>query len=279
VTENEGGTIALITVTKANTPRSGTRLLTEERRREIVDLLEGNGRVTVEELVKRFGVSAVTVRTDLDELSKLGALKRSHGGAIRVGPIHDYPVRMKETIHHAEKVRIAQYAAGLIRSGQTVVLDSGSTTWEIAKQIKSGKYSALTVITNALDIAVELADLPFVTVIMVGGILRQISRSFVGPQAEQMMRDLHADHFFLGVDGMDVEIGPSTPDILEAQLNGLMMRSAREVTVTADSSKFGRRSLSVIGPLDLIQRVVTDKAIDDSVAEALKGRNIEVVAV
>jgi DeoR/GlpR family transcriptional regulator of sugar metabolism len=221
----------------------------------------------------------VTVRTDLDELSKLGALKRSHGGAIRVGPIHDYPVRMKETIHHAEKVRIAQYAAGLIRSGQTVVLDSGSTTWEIAKQIKSGKYSALTVITNALDIAVELADLPFVTVIMVGGILRQISRSFVGPQAEQMMRDLHADHFFLGVDGMDVEIGPSTPDILEAQLNGLMMRSAREVTVTADSSKFGRRSLSVIGPLDLIQRVVTDKAIDDSVAEALKGRNIEVVAV
>jgi DeoR/GlpR family transcriptional regulator of sugar metabolism len=126
---------------------------------------------------------------------------------------------------------------------------------------------------------VELADLPFVTVIMVGGILRQISRSFVGPQAEQMMRDLHADHFFLGVDGMDVEIGPSTPDILEAQLNGLMMRSAREVTVTADSSKFGRRSLSVIGPLDLIQRVVTDKAIDDSVAEALKGRNIEVVAV
>ena len=230
-------------------------------------------------MVERFSVSAVTVRTDLDELSKLGALKRSHGGAIRVGPIHDYPVRMKESIHHGEKVRIAHYAASLIRSGQTIVLDSGSTTWEIAKQLKAGRYASLTVVTNSLDIAEELADLPSVTLILVGGILRQISRSFVGPQAEQMMRDLHADHLFLGVDGIDPEIGPSTPDILEAQLNGLMMRSAKEVTVTADSTKFGRRSLSVIGPIDQVNRVITDKSIDRSMTALLEARGIEVIAV
>jgi DeoR/GlpR family transcriptional regulator of sugar metabolism len=124
-----------------------------------------------------------------------------------------------------------------------------------------------------------MAGLPFVTLIMVGGILRQIARSFVGPQAEQMMRDLHADHLFLGVDGIDLELGPSTPDILEAQLNGLMMRAAREVTIVADSSKFGRRSLSLIGPMEKVSRVITDAGIDASVAEALRRRGIEVIAV
>ena len=90
---------------------------------------------------------------------------------------------------------------------------------------------------------------PIFRLIMIGGIMRQVSSSFVGPQAEQMVRDLHADHFFLAVDGLDLEVGLTTPDILEAQLNTLMMKAAREVTVVADASKFGRRSLSVIGEL------------------------------
>jgi DeoR family transcriptional regulator, aga operon transcriptional repressor len=255
------------------------RLLTEERRRLILDLLEENGRVTVDELVARFHVSAVTVRGDLDALSAHGALKRSHGGAVRIGPIHDYPLRIKESLHHDEKVRIAQAAVELIRPNQTIILDSGSTTAEVARQLRRFKNGPVTVITNSLSVADELANAPFVNLIMVGGILRHISRSFVGPQAEQMMRDLHANHLFLGVDGIDPEAGPSTPDILEAQLNGMMMRAAEEVTIVADSSKFGRRSLSVIGPIDRVARIITDTGIDPAVSEVLHRRGIKMIVV
>jgi DeoR family transcriptional regulator, aga operon transcriptional repressor len=112
---------------------------------------------------------------------------------------------------------------------------------------------------------------------MIGGIVRELSRSCVGPHAEQMMRDLHADHLFLAVDGLHVEAGPSTPDILEAQLNGLMVRAANEVTIVADSSKFGRRSLSIIAPVEQIDRVITDAGVAPQMIEALHSRNVEVI--
>jgi DeoR family transcriptional regulator, aga operon transcriptional repressor len=206
-------------------------------------------------------------------------LKRSHGGAVKAGPVHDFPIRMKEVIHHAEKVRIAQYAAGLIQPGHTIVLDSGSTTAEIARQLKLNRPGPLTVITNSLDNAFELAEVSSVNLIMIGGILRHISRSFVGPQAEQIIRELHADHLFLGVDAIDPEIGPSTPDILEAQLNGLMIRAAKQVSVVADSSKFGRVSLSVIAPVQKVNRVITDTGIDAAMADSFRRQNIEVITV
>lgn len=256
------------------------RLLGEERRRKILEYLEKDGRVTVEKLVKSLGVSAVTVRGDLDALSRAGSLVRSHGGAVRpLNPVQDYPVEVKATIHHAEKERIGRAAAKLIQPGQTIVLDSGSTAAEVAACIKSLKIAPLTVITNALNIARLLADVQNISLIMIGGILRQVSGSFVGPQAEAMLRDLHADHFFLAVDGFDPQVGPSTPDILEAQLNGLMMQVSREVTVIADASKFGRRSLSVIGEIGRIHRVITDKRVADEMAAALRDRGIEVTIV
>ena len=135
-------------------------------------------------------------------------------------------------------------------NGETIILDSGTTTVEIARYLKIIKTQSITVITNALNIAVELTDTPGISLIMVGGILRPLSCSFVGPQAEAMMNDFHADRLFLAVDGFDLETGPSTPDVLEAQLNNTMMRSAREVTVVADFSKLGRRATSRIGPFE-----------------------------
>jgi DeoR/GlpR family transcriptional regulator of sugar metabolism len=268
-----------VTITKGKAARS-SRLLTEERRRTIVGLLEKDGKVTVDDLVGRFGVSAVTVRSDLDILAEMGALKRSHGGAVcLLEPAHDYPLKVEETLHHNEKVRIGQAAVQYVQPNQTIMLDSGSTTAEVARQFKNTRIPGVTIITNSLHIAAELADLPDMTLIMIGGILRQISKSFVGPPAEQTIRDLHADHLFLGVDSLDVEIGPSTPDVLEAQLNGLMVRSCREVTIVADSSKFGRRSLSVIAPMDRVHRVITDVGIPAASAESLKRRGVHVVAV
>jgi DeoR family transcriptional regulator of aga operon len=141
------------------------------------------------------------------------------------------------------------------------------------------RIHSLTVITNALNIAVELADTPDVTLIMIGGLLRPVSCSFVGPQAEAMMNEFHADRLFLAVDGFDLENGPSTPDVLEAQLNNVMMRSAKEVNVVTDSSKLGRRSVSKIGPLDRIRRLITDNRATQEFTEALRKKGIEVIEV
>jgi DeoR family transcriptional regulator, aga operon transcriptional repressor len=256
------------------------RLLVEERRRSILEILDKRERLMVDDLVKEFGISAVTIRGDLDALAEVGALVRSHGGAIkRINPLQDYPLNVKETLHHAEKVRIGQAAAKLIGSDQSVILDSGTTTVEIARQIKLLKVKGVTVITNALNIAMELANLPHVSVIMVGGMLRQMSFSLVGPHAEQIMRDLNAHHVFLGVDGLDPVIGLTTPDVLEAQLNAQMIKMAREVTVVCDSSKLRRRSLSLIAKIDVVHRLITDEKADPEVVAQMRARNIEVVLV
>jgi DeoR family transcriptional regulator, aga operon transcriptional repressor len=255
-----------------------SRLLGEERRRKILEVLDRDGRVMVDDLVRRFKVSAVTARADLDELAERGALVRSHGGAVRlISPVQDYPLKFKEGLHHAEKVRIAGVAAQLIKPGHTILLDSGTTTGQVARQVRLQKIKPLTVITNALNIAVELADSQGVSLIMIGGILRHVSNSFVGPQAERMLQDLHADHCFLAVDGLDPEAGLSTPDVLEAQLNALMIRVSSEVTAVADASKFGRRSLSTICGPEKLRRIITDERITPQMRAALEARGIEVL--
>ena len=256
------------------------RLLCEERRRETLKVLEEQKRVTVEDLAERFQVSAVTVRSDLEHLASEGFLVRSHGGAILpLGPQTEYPLQIKKTLHRAEKIRIGRAAAELIRPRQTVILDSGTTTAEVARAIKQTNLEALTVITHALNIAQELVDAPNVSLIMIGGVLRHVSGSFVGPQAERMMSELHADHFFLAVDGLDPEAGPSTPDVLEAQLNAVMMRMAKQVTVITDATKLGRRSLSIIGDMGSIHRVITDDRVTEEMACQLRALGIEVLIV
>lgn len=256
------------------------RLLAEERRRKILAMVEESGQVTITDLVSRLKVSAVTARGDLDALATIGAVVRSHGGAVRrQEPTRDYPVHFKAALHKAEKARIGRAAARMIQPNETIILDSGTTTVEIARHLKAANVQNVTVITNALNIATELSDAPGVSLIMIGGILRQISTSFVGPQAEHMLRELHAHRLFLAVDGLDLETGPSTPDILEAQLNGLMMEIALDTTVVADSSKLGRRSLSKIGGFERVNRLITDTHAPADFVKSLRSRNIEVVEV
>ncbi len=255
------------------------RLLVEERRRRMMEILDAQERATVEELVDRFGVSAVTIRGDLDALTATGAIVRSHGGALKRVDASDEPIDVKETLHHAEKARIAQAALAMIRDGETIILDSGTTTVEVARQIKSSEFRSLNVITNALNIAMELANLPHVRVIMIGGLLRPMAYTLVGPSAENALRGLNADRVFLGVDGLDPEIGLMTPDVLEAKLNAIMIEIAREVVVVADSSKFQRRSLSVIAKLDKVHKLITDDGAPPEITAALRARNVEVVLV
>jgi DeoR/GlpR family transcriptional regulator of sugar metabolism len=256
------------------------RLLAEERRREIVSVLGRHGRITVEEVAKRFGVSAVTARSDLDALSATGDLVRSHGGGIKpLLATPEHPLKVREGMHHAEKVRIAKAAAALIEPLQTVFLCSGSTSAELAVQLKNDCPPNITVIAYTLNIAQILADSPKVSLVMLGGFLRHPSTAFVGPHAEHMIGSLHADHCFMSTVGLDSDIGLTTLDIMEAQLNYRMIQSSAQVTVLADSSKFGHRSLSLIHDLRGIHRVITDSHAPARDVEALRAKGIEVVLV
>ena len=156
----------------AEIQREKSGMLLGERRHEILDLLTRNGRVTVDELAISFAVSTATIRNDLVALAATGALERTHGGALLSRDGQDRSIAVKRTLHHAEKVRIAKEAVSLVRDGETLVFDSGTTTTEIAKQLRQMEFRSLNVITIALNIAVLLADLPWVRLIMPGGVLR-----------------------------------------------------------------------------------------------------------
>jgi DeoR family transcriptional regulator, aga operon transcriptional repressor len=261
-------------------PIASRRLLVEERRRLIVDLVEQQGRATVEELATRFGTSTVTIRADLDALARSSAIARSHGGALPVAPAtNDTPLNIKETRWHAQKLRIGHAAAKMIQDGETIILDSGSTTVEIARQIRQMKFESLTVITNALNIALELSGLPHIRVMMLGGLLRDTSYSLVGPDAEQALSKLSADKLFLGVDGLDPVVGVTTPDPLEASLNALMIRVSRETIGVFDASKLGQRSLSVITTVQHLHRAITDSSAEAKAVESLRAAGVEVTLV
>jgi DeoR family transcriptional regulator, aga operon transcriptional repressor len=255
------------------------RLLVEERRRMIVDYVESNGRATVEELAARFGTSSVTIRNDLETLARSSAIARSHGGALPVTTTNDVPLNIKETRSHPQKLRIGQTAAKLIQNGETIILDSGSTTAEIARQIRQMKFESLTVVTNALNIALELSGLPNIRVMMLGGLLRQTSYSLVGPDAEQALSRISADRLFLGVDGLDPVVGVTTPDPLEASLNALMIRVSRETIAVFDASKLGQRSLSVITPVQTLHTAITDNSAAPEMVEALRNAGVKVMLV
>ena len=254
-------------------------LLVAERRRKIREMVAERGRVTVAELSEMFGISLVTVRADLNVLSEIGALLRTRGGALAQRADEDLPIGVKQTLHRAEKIRIAEEAVKLVKEGQTIVLDSGTTTAEIAKQIRGLKLQSVNVITNALNIAVLLAGAPHVTLIMLGGVLRPSSYSLGGPQAEQALEGLHADLLFLGFDGLDPEIGVMTPHLLEARLNTRMLQIARRVVAVGDSSKIGRRSLSMIATIEQIDQIITDTGVPEEMVEALRSRGAQVVLV
>lgn len=253
-------------------------MLSEERRRAILEILNREGRVLVLDLAKHFATSQVTIRKDLEGLHAHGLIHRTHGGALpaREGALEDPTLREKEKLHRSEKLRIADAAAGMVQEGQVVILDSGTTTTAIARALRG--FHNLTIVTNAVNIAAELSGSP-VDVILTGGTLRKNSFSLVGPIAEETLRRLNADLLFLGVDGFDVHYGLSTPNLLEAKVNRTMVEVAKRTVAVCDASKFGRRSLSLIAPPSALQEVITDRGIPKSDLRALKKSGIEVTLV
>ena len=254
-------------------------MLNEERRRAILKILNQDGRVEVKSLANKFNTSYVTIRSDLEVLHSKGLLHRTHGGALplQVGALIDPSLQEKEKLHREEKQRIGQAAAKLVEKGESVVLDSGTTTTAVARFLREF-HDQLTVITNAVNIAAELAGTS-IEVILTGGVLRERSFSLVGPLAEETLRRLSADILFLGVDGFDVQFGLTTPNLLESRVNRVMMEIARKIVVVCDSSKFGRRSLSLIAPTSGIHHTITDEGISKSDLRILRQNGIEVTVV
>src|ERR1700747_2087639 len=253
-------------------------VMNEERRRAILDILNRESRVLVLDLARRFETSQVTIRKDLETLHAHGLIHRTHGGALpaRESALEDPTLREKEKLHRKEKLRIAEAAARLVQEGQVVILDSGTTTTAIARALRS--FQNLTIVTNAVNIAAELSGTA-VEVILTGGTLRKNSFSLVGPIAEETLHRLSADILFLGVDGFDVHFGLSTPNLLEAKVNRVMVEVARRTVAVCDASKFGRRSLSLISPTPTLQEVITDRGAPKSDLRALKQAGIEVTLV
>ena len=256
------------------------RLLVEERRRLIVELVQRQGRATVEELAARFHISPVTIRSDLEALTRNAAIMRSHGGAVPMPPgTADAPPSFKEAHRHAQKRRIGHAAAKLVEDGETIILDSGSTTIEIARALRQRKWNELTVVTNGLQIALELSAVPSIRVMMLGGLLRSSSHSLAGPGAEHTLSQLSADRLFLGVDGIIPGIGVTTHDPQEASLNALMIRVSRKVVGVFDASKFGQRSLSVIAPITALNVAITEKNANAEYVQAMTDSGVSMVLV
>ncbi len=237
-------------------------MLSEERRRETLEILRTDGRVLVRDLARRFRTSLITVRKDLESLHHQGHLERTHGGALPVlaGALQD----------------LAAAAVRMIRPGQVIILDSGTTTTAIARGCR--QLRGLTVITNGTNIAAELADSQ-ADVILTGGSLRRNSFSLVGPLAEESLSKLSADILFLAVDGFDVSYGLTTPNQLEARVNRAMSEAAKRTIVVSDSSKFGRRSLSLIIPISAVHETITDRGISKNDLKMLRESAIDVMVV
>ncbi len=253
-------------------------LNTIERQHEIVRLTNTNGKVAVADLALRFGVSEVTIRSDLAALDAKKLLIRSRGGAMVNDDLsRELSLKEKKQKNSELKQRLGLAVAKLIQDDERIIIDSGTTTEEVAANLREHKN--LVVMTNGLNIAVELAQLDRVEVLMTGGTLRKKSLSFYGAQAEQSLRHYQFDKVVLGVDGFDLHTGLSTHFEAEASLNRLMCAAAREVIVVTDSSKFTRRCFHLICQPSQVHTLVTDAGISAEYAAELTKIGVRVIII
>jgi DeoR family transcriptional regulator, aga operon transcriptional repressor len=241
----------------------------------ILQELNESGSVGVTDLAEQLGVSEASVRRDLHRLEQQNLLTRTHGGAVASGVLYELPMRYRGGQHHEAKRAIALAAAALVTSEtQSVGLNGGTTTTEVARAL-SGR-SGLRVVTNALNIASELAVRANIELVVCGGSARPESYELVGPLAELTLANLNLDLAFIGVDGISPTAGLTTHHEVEAQTNRALVRQADQVAVVADSSKLGRRGFAKIGDLDLVSDLFTDVDASPEAVTALRSAGVRV---
>lgn len=239
-------------------------MLPAQRHARIVQRLHEDGFVEIAELSVHLSVDRSTVRRDLEALELRGLVRRTRGGAFP-GPASgekDIPYEVKRIEHISEKQALGAFAASLVQESEAVLLDSGSTTFEIARALRN--RTNISVVTNDLNVAMCLADAPGIQLIVTGGILLESVYTLVGPRTIEELRELHVDRAFLGADAIHHEAGITNVTFVEVEVKRAMMAAARQVVVVADSSKFEHRALASVCGLDDVDLIVTDDALDQS---------------
>lgn len=247
-----------------------------ERRNIALKMLNEDGQVSVTKLSELLNVSEVTIRKDLQYLEKRNLLTRTHGGAMRNDYlVHDQHFSEKNKQFNDEKRRIGEAAASLVSDGDSLILDAGTTVMQVARHLQGKRR--LTILTSAVNVAMELNRIPDIQLIILGGIIYQPSAAVVGPYAESMVSEHFCSKLFLAGDGFDPGFGLTTTNALEAHLNRVMIRSARETIVVMDSSKFGKRGLSRVCGMDSINTIVTDSGIPDGIKRMIEEKEINLI--
>lgn len=249
-----------------------------ERHQIILHQLQQKGSVNVVELCKLLDVSPVTIRKDLKLLEDRQLLYRTHGGATLINPYTiDRTVFEKEKIQASQKVAIAREATKLITDNDSIIIASGTTVQAMAKEIQP--IGNLTVVTSALNVAVQLIKHPNVEILQLGGILRKSSTSVTGLYAERILEDLFCSKLFLGVDGIDLDFGLTTTNAQEAHLNRKMMEISQKIVVLADSTKFGRRGFGRICGIEEVDHIITDNGVAPHVVRQIEKMGVSVTVV
>ncbi|MFB7497555.1 DeoR/GlpR family DNA-binding transcription regulator [Streptomyces sp. NPDC056161] len=256
----------------------------DARWKSLLELLVERGRLDVEEAASELEVSAATIRRDFDQLAEQQMLVRTRGGAVVHGVSYELPLRYKTARRASEKQRIAKAVARLVAPGEAVGLTGGTTTTEVARALAeradlAAGSPALTVVTNALNIANELAVRPQFKIVVTGGVARPQSYELIGPLADGVLGQITMDVAVLGVVGFDVEYGAAAHDEAEAAVNRLLCERAERVVVAADSSKLGQRAFARICAAEDVDTLVTDASVAPQTALRFEEAGIRVLAV
>jgi DeoR/GlpR family transcriptional regulator of sugar metabolism len=252
-------------------------MLPNQRREKILELIREDGHAKVMDLSRIFKVTEVTIRQDLEKLEKDGDVVREHGGAYLKNidlNVRNFSLQNQENL--AEKILIARKAIEFIENGDTIILDSGSTTTEIAKLING--FKNLTVITNALNIALILGAQAEVNVIVTGGEFKAPTLSLTGQKAADFFQNLHVDKLFLATAGIALKSGLTYPGISDICVKRAMIESANEIYLVADSSKIGKNAFASLGALSLINYLITDSKIKPEDVKWLKDFDVQFIS-
>jgi DeoR/GlpR family transcriptional regulator of sugar metabolism len=251
-------------------------MLANQRRDKILELLKEDGSAKVIDLAKLFKVTEVTIRQDLEKLEKDGLALREHGGAFLKNvedQVRSFSLANQDNIE--KKELIAKKCLEFIETGDTIILDSGSTTTEIAKKLKD--FKNLTVITNALNIALMLGANPGIEVIMTGGEFKPPTLSLTGQKAADFFKGINVQKLFLATAGISLKAGLTYPSISDIVVKKAMIDAAETTYLVADSTKIGKSAFASLGALSLIDYVITDKGIEDKHKEVFRQNEIELI--
>jgi len=249
---------------------------TPERQNQILSLLTRQQRLSVAEIVEQFAISEATARRDLESLASQGKARRVHGGVMAVEQAPpELPILERESEQLDEKIRIARATAGLVSDKETVFLGSGSTVLEVARHLRNRHN--LTVITNSLSVLNTLVGIKGITVISLGGMLRDSELSFIGHITEQALAEVRADKVIMGTRGVSLEHGLTNDYLQETLTDRAIMKIGRTVIIVADHTKVNRVATALLAPLDSVHTFVTDAKADKKFIQALKKNGIQVI--